>query len=368
MSFTITKKALVDAMAFLARVAEKRNTIPILSHVRMEVDGPRLTLTATDLDIEAKTTVEVEAKGRSTVTVQAHMLHDIARKIADDGKISLSWEEHGSQAVLVSGRARFKLNVLPADDYPDLSAGDMQSRFRLSAPTLALMLEKVSFAISTEETRYYLNGVYLHHTDGKLVAVATDGHRLSRMWVAAPDGAEAMPGVIIPRKTVHEIARMMKDAEQDVELEFSASKCRIILGSKTLTSKLIDGTFPDYERVIPRNNAKHMLVPREDLSKAVERVSIVSAEKSRSLRLDVKAGSLTLTMNNPDNGTAEDEVPVDYKADDITIGFNSNYLGEALNTLGGDDITFSFDTAGSPTLLTSSTHDNLTVVIMPMRV
>jgi DNA polymerase-3 subunit beta len=364
-SFTIEKATLVSAMGLLSRVVEKRNTIPILAHVRLALDGNALTITATDLDMEAKTTVAVQSAAKGTTTMDGHMLYDVARKLADGAMISVAWDE-SSQAKITAGRARFTMNRLPAEDFPDLSAGDMTNRITMPAETLSQMLSLCSHAISTEETRYYLNGIYLHEREGKLIAVATDGHRLARMENAAPEHSAGMPGVLIPRKTALELVKML--GKDEITLELSPQKIRVTQGPTTLTSKLIDGTFPDYERVIPRNNSNHMLVKVKDMAQAVSLVELVSHEKSRGCKFDMEPGRLTLSMRNPDAGDAEEELRVDYKGAPMIVGFNSKYVADMLSTMGGEDVTLSFETAGSPCLVTGGAHDNLTIVLMPMRV
>jgi DNA polymerase-3 subunit beta len=268
-----------------------------------------------------------------------------------------------------AGRSRFTLQTLPETDFPDLAAGELPHRFKLASSDLKRLIDKTQFAISTEETRYYLNGIYLHVIDDKkLRAVATDGHRLAQVELAAPKGALGMPGVIIPRKTVAEVQRLVDDAGEEVEVELSPAKVRFSFGSVVLTSKLIDGTFPDYGRVIPAGNDKILVVDKGDFAAAVDRVSTVSSERGRAVKLSVASGKLTLTVTNPDSGTATEELEVEYGSDALDIGFNSRYLLDITGQIEGEKATLKLADPGSPTLLEDSEPAGALYVLMPMRV
>jgi DNA polymerase-3 subunit beta len=271
-----------------------------------------------------------------------------------------------------SGRSRFMLQALPESDFPDLAAGDLPHRFTLSASDLKRLIEKTQFAISTEETRYYLNGIYLHTLDvgGSLMmrAVATDGHRLARVELAAPTGSEGMPGVIVPRKAVAEIVKLVEDGSENVTVELSSAKVRLTFDGVVLTSKLIDGTFPDYQRVIPAGNDKILVVERGDFAKAVDRVSTISSERGRAVKLALGDGRLTLTVNNPDSGSATEEIEVDYDSAPIDIGFNARYLLDILHQIEGDLVEVHLADAAAPTLLRENDKAPALYVLMPMRV
>jgi DNA polymerase-3 subunit beta len=262
--------------------------------------------------------------------------------------------------------------MLPETDFPDLTASDFSHRFTIAAAELKRLIDHTQFAISQEETRYYLNGIYVHtlEIDGKqmLRAVATDGHRLAQVQLAAPDGSVGMPGVIVPRKTVGEIQRLVETPDSDVAIELSDSKIRITIGDVVLTSKLIDGTFPDYERVIPKNNDKEMKVDRGSFAEAVDRVSTVASERGRAVKLALSDGKLTLSVNNPDSGSATEELEVDYAAEPIEIGFNSRYLLDITTQLSSDTTIFRLADPGSPTLIEDEGMADALFVIMPMRV
>ncbi|BBF92095.1 DNA polymerase III subunit beta [Blastochloris tepida] len=370
---TIVERAdLAKSLGHVHRVVEKRNTIPILANVLLRADGTRLELKATDLDLEVVESIAADVKLAGATTVPAHMFHDIVRKLPEGAEISLEADTAKGTLVIRAGRARFQLQTLPESDFPDLTAGEFGHRFTLSAADLKRLLDKTQFAISTEETRYYLNGIYLHTISGPegemLRAVATDGHRLAQVEFAAPAGATGMPGVIVPRKTVAEVQRLLEDGSTEVQIELSTAKIRFAFGDTVLTSKLIDGTFPDYARVIPVANDKTLLVDKADFAAAVDRVSTVSSERGRAVKLALSEGKLVLTVTNPDSGSATEEIEADYAADPLEIGFNSRYLLEITGQLEGDDAELKLADPGSPTLLRDKDSRGALYVLMPMRV
>jgi DNA polymerase-3 subunit beta len=372
MRLSIDKPSLVKALAHVASVVERRNTIPILSNVLLSAAKNELKLTATDLDIELVETVPCKAKGEGATTVPAHVFHDIVRKLPDGSDIELTRDGEQGRLTIACGPARFSLQTLPADDFPSLSVEDLGHSFSLAAKDLRRLIEKTKFAISTEETRYYLNGIYLHETksDGKalLRAVATDGHRLAQVELPLPSGAKDMPGVIVPRKTVAELSRLAEDSDGDIRIELSAAKIRITGPRVVLTSKLIDGTFPDYERVIPQNNDKRMEVDNATFAQAVDRVSTLSSDKGRAVKLSLSDGKLVLSVNNPDSGSATEELSVDYAYDPLEIGFNARYLLDISQQLESGTAEFSLADPGSPTMVRDSKDDSALYVLMPMRV
>ncbi len=338
----------------------------------MRAEGAKLAFKATDLDLEVVETIAAEVNPSGVTTVPAHMFYEIVRKLPDGAQIVL--EAAGDRAVMSirAGRSRFTLQTLPESDFPDLTAGDMTHRFTLPAAALKRMIDKTQFAISTEETRYYLNGIFLHTTGSgralTLRAVATDGHRLAQFDLEAPAGAEGMPGVIVPRKTVSEVQRLIDTTEGEVAVELSASKIRFTHAATVLTSKLIDGTFPDYGRVIPVGNDKVLEVNKRDFEQAVDRVSTVASERGRAVKLALSAGRLVLSVTNPDSGSATEEVEVGYDADPLDIGFNSRYLLDIAAQLEGDTALLKLADPGSPTLIQDKGSQDATYVLMPMRV
>jgi DNA polymerase-3 subunit beta len=372
MRVTIERTAFLRSLNHVQSVVERRNTIPILSNVLIQAVDGSLKLTATDLDIEVVESVLAEIARDGATTVPAHVFYDIVRKLPDGSQLQIEQSADQSRVSVTSGRSRFFLQALPAQDFPDLAAGELTHSFAMPATALKLLIEKTRFAISTEETRYYLNGIYLHEVSSKeaplIRAVATDGHRLAQVQFPRPAGAEGMPGVIVPRKTVVELSKLIEATEVDVEIGLSSSKIRFIIDGLTLTSKLIDGTFPDYERVIPRNNTKSLQVDTRLFAQAVDRVSTVSSEKGRAVKLNITAEKVVLTVNNPESGSAEEELSASYNADPLDIGFNSRYLLDIVGQFKGDTANFDFADAGSPTIIRDPSDDSALYVLMPMRV
>ena len=368
MRVTIERSAFLKALNHVQSVVERRNTIPILSNVLVRAKDAAVKLTATDLDIEIIEEAPADIAQEGAVTVPAHLLHDIVRKLPDGAQLELDQGPDRGRLSIVSGRSRFALQALPPEDFPDLAAGEPANHFNISAASLKALIEKTRFAISTEETRYYLNGIYLHEATETLRAVATDGHRLARAQAPLPDGAKGMPGVIVPRKTVLELAKLIEDQEGDIAVALSAAKVRFSFEGLVLTSKLIDGTFPDYERVIPRHNDKTLDLDTKLFAGAVDRVSTISFEKGRAVKLNIGEGRVVLTVNNPDSGSAEEEIAVSYNAEPLDIGFNSRYLLDVAAQIKGDAARFKLADAGSPTIISDPADEDALYVLMPMRV
>ncbi len=372
MKVTVERAELLKSLSHVHRVVERRNTIPILANVLIRADRSKLSFKATDLDLEVIETIAAEVAPGGVTTVPAHMFYEIVRKLPEGTQIAL--EATGDRAVLTirAGRSRFTLQTLPESDFPDIAAGDMTHKFTLPAADLKRLIDKTQFAISTEETRYYLNGIYLHTAGtGKstlLRAVATDGHRLAQVELAAPAGADGMPGIIVPRKTVNEVQRLIEDANGEVTVELSQAKIRFTLGEVVLTSKLIDGTFPDYGRVIPLGNDKILEVEKKDFEQAVDRVSTIASERGRAVKLSLSGGRLVLSVTNPDSGSATEEFEVVYEADPIDIGFNSRYLLDIAAQIEGDTAVLKLADPGSPTLIQDKDAKGALYVLMPMRV
>ncbi|MFD1704769.1 DNA polymerase III subunit beta [Methylopila henanensis] len=372
MRATLERAALLKALAHVHRVVERRNTIPILANVLIRAGDGGLRLQATDLDLEVVESVAAEIGQAGATTVPAHTFYDIVRKLPDGSQVSLEMGGERGTLVIRAGRSRFTLQTLPDTDFPDLAAGELPVRFAIGAADFKRLIDKTQFAISNEETRYYLNGIYLHAVDSSgvalLRAVATDGHRLARVEMPAPSGAVGMPGVIVPRKTVAEIQRLVEDPEGEVQVELSPTKIRVSIGQVVLTSKLIDGTFPDYGRVIPSGNDKRLTVDRLEFKSAVDRVSTISSERGRAVKLSLADRKLVLTVTNPDSGNATEEIEVDYDNDPLDIGFNSRYLLDIADQLEGDTALIRLADPGSPTLVQDRDDAPALYVLMPMRV
>jgi len=367
MKATIERAVLLKSLGHVQSVVERRNTIPILSNVLMEAreDGS-LRLMATDLDLQVDESVPADVSQPGATTVSAHTFFDIVRKLPEGSQVELTAAEGKMQ--VIAGRSRFNLSTLPRDDFPVIAEGDLPTRFELPAATLRQIIEKTRFAISSEETRYYLMGIFFHVVDEQLRAAATDGHRLARVTVPRPDGADGMPDVIVPRKAVQELYRLLEELEGTVEISLSPTKIRFGLGSAILTSKLIDGTFPDYNRVIPTGNDKLLKLDPKSFSAGVDRVSTIASEKTRAVKISVDRDKVTLSVTSPENGIATEELAADYGSDGIEIGFNAKYLLDILGEIDGDTVEVHLADAAAPTLLRENDKSNALYVLMPMRV
>lgn len=375
MKATIERATLLRALSHVQSVVERRNTIPILSNVLIDAQPQgTIRLMATDLDLQIDETIAAAVDQAGATTVSAHTLFDIARKLPEGAQVELSAAE--GRLTIVAGRARFQLATLPRDDFPVIAEGELPTQFELPAETLKAIIDKTRFAISTEETRYYLNGIFLHVADdggpaggqAVLKAAATDGHRLARVTVARPEGAEAMPDVIVPRKCVGELRKLLDEIDGSVGVSLSPSKIRFDLGQAILTSKLIDGTFPDYSRVIPTANDKLLKLDPKSFMEGVDRVSTIATEKTRAVKMAVDRDKITLSVTSPENGAAAEEVPGDYTAMPLEIGFNSRYLLDILHQIEGDSVEVHLADAAAPTLIRENDKSPALYVLMPMRV
>ena len=372
MKLTIEQAALLKSLGHVQSVVERRNTIPILSNAKIEAREGSLSLNATDMDLDIVEEGATDVAQAGATTAPVHTLYDVVRKLPEGSQVELESADGDSQLVLRSGRSRFTLSCLPIEDFPVMSEGELDHGFTLSAGDLRDLVDRTRFAISTEETRYYLNGIYLHAAkrDGVdvLRAVATDGHRLASVEVPLPDGAAGMPGIIVPRKTVGEVRKLIDETTDDVAIALSETKIRISFDDGVLTSKLIDGTFPDYERVIPADNDKVMEVDRRAFADAVDRVSAISAEKSRSVKLALNGTNLVLSASSPESGSATEELEVAYDSDALEIGFNARYLLDIAQQIEGDRAQFVMADASSPTIVREVSDASALYVLMPMRV
>lgn len=371
MKFTIERSALLKTLNHVHSVVERRNTIPILSNVLIEASKDGVALTATDLDLAIIETAKATVIDEGATTVPAQTLFDIVRKLPDGAEVEIAEEEAGRLSIK-AGRSRFTLASLPREDFPEMSEGDMPHRFTLTSEEVKRLIDKARFAISTEETRYYLNGVYMHVADGedgpRLRVVATDGHRLAQVEQDVPDGAAGMPGVIVPRKTVGEVRKLIDEIEGNIQIALSDTKVRFSFGDAILTSKLIDGTFPDYSRVIPEGNDKVLELDCSVFAEAVDRVSTISSDKTRSVKLALEKDRIVLSVNSPDSGTATEEVAATYGSDTFEIGFNSRYLLDVLAQIESETVQAYLADPSSPTVVRDLMDEGALYVLMPMRV
>ncbi len=372
MKLTIERAALLRSLNHIQSVVERRNTIPILANVLVEANDNGVNLTATDMDISIVESAVSTGAAPGSTTAPAHTLYDIVRKLPDGSQIELDASGDSDRLVLSAGRSRFTLATLPTADFPTMSAGDLPHSFAVPADALRALVDRTRFAISTEETRYYLNGIYLHAVEMEgvpvLRAVATDGHRLARVEMPMPEGAAGMPGIIIPRKTVNELRKLIDECENDVQVSLSDTKIRFGFDGTILTSKLIDGTFPDYEKVIPVSNDKLLEVDCKQFAEAVDRVATISTERSRSVKLEIADNNLTLSASSPDAGSATEEIEVAYGKEAIEIGFNSKYLLDIAQQVEGDVAQVLLADGASPTIVRDSADSSALYVLMPMRV
>jgi len=372
MQLTIERSALLKALGHVQSVVERRNTIPILSNVLLSAGRDRLSFAATDLDMEmvdeADATVEVEGQ----ITAPAHTLYEIVRKLPEGAEVALIFNGDDPRLTVQAGRSRFNLPVLPAGDFPVMSTETGGTRFTVAKEDLARLIDKTRFAVSTEETRYYLNGLYLHTVAEASVpllrAVATDGHRLALAEMPAPEGAAGGPGVIVPRKTIDQVRRLLDAGSGPVEVQVSPQKIRFEFGAASLTSKVIDGAFPDYVRVIPKGNDRQADIDNAVFASAVDRVATISAEKSRSVKLAFELDRVTLTVRNMEAGQGVEEVEIGYSDEPFEIGFNARYLLDVAGQITGETASFRFADAASPTLVLDPGDPGVQYVLMPLRV
>ena len=372
MKFSIERAVLVKAVSQAQSVVERRNTIPILANVLIEATPDGVSFRATDLDTEVVDQAPAQVERPGATTVSAVMLNEIARKLPDGALVQISSDDAAGRLSVQAGRSSFSLATLPREDFPVMASSEYSANFKAKADMLRRLFDKAKFAISTEETRYYLNGVYMHvaQVDGQpmLRCVATDGHRLARIDAPLPVGADEMPGVIVPRKTVAELRKLLDDDDTDIAVSVSETKVRFATPTLTLTSKVIDGTFPDYTRVIPSSNTRKLEVDAGDFAKAVDRVATVSSERSRAVKLSLDADRLVLSVNAPDAGAADEELAVAYADEPLEIGFNAKYLQEIASQVDRDNAVFMFNGSGDAALIREGGDQSAVYVVMPMRV
>lgn len=371
MKLSIDRAALLRSLNHMQGVVERRNTIPILSNVLMKAEDGSLSLSSTDMDLEINESVAANVAASGATTAPAHTFHDIVRKMPDGTEVEIELNSDGTQMTVRSGRSQFKLSCLPVADFPEITVGELPSNFAIPASDLRALIDRTKFAMSTEETRYYLNGIYLHaaeHDGVKVLrAVATDGHRLARFEMPLPDGAASMPNVIIPRKAVGEVRKLIEDAADLIRISLSENKVRFSFDHIVLTSKLIDGTFPDYQRVIPQGNDKIVEVDPKIFTRAIDRVSTISDGKSRALKITLRGKQMILSASSPESGSATEEVEVRSDSD-MEIGFNAKYLLDITSQIEGEGCRLTLADSASPTIIQDNSDPSALYVLMPLRV
>ena len=372
MKFVIERATLLKTLSHVQSIVEKRNTIPVLSNVRIEALADGISFKATDMDTEITEIVDAKISEQGATTAPAHMLYDIVRKLSDGSEVELTFPDDKGQLTIASGKSKFSLSCIGVEDFPVISGDALPINFAMSVAELKGVIDRTKFAVSTEETRYYLNGVYMHAKNNGATSVlrivATDGHRLACVESPLPQGAENLNGVIIPRKTIGEIRKLLDDTTvENVTISMSDNKVRFTLEDVTLTSKLIDGTYPDYERVIPTENDKSLEVSVKSLAAAVDRVSVV-AERTRAIKMITGVNHVSITTSSPELGSAQEEIEAAYNGEVLEIGYNFRYLLDILAEITGETVKISFADASSPSVIHDTSDNSAVFVLMPMRV
>lgn len=365
MKISANRDDLLKPLQQIVGVVERRQTLPILANVLIAVKDNQLSLTATDLEVELRTSAPAECSGELEFTLPARKLMDICKALPEGAGITLDVE--GDKAVLRSGRGRYTLGMLPAQDYPSIEPTKASERFSLPVGAIKRLIDKTQFAMAQQDVRYYLNGLLLEVRPGRVRAVATDGHRLALCDAAFTTDTSMDLQVILPRKAVIELGRLFADTDNEAEFEISNSHLRVHLDHSSFTTKLIDGRFPDYERVMPNGEASMMLSDKDTLKQALARTAILSNEKYRGIRFRLSKGLLHLQAHNPEQDEAEEEIEVDYDGGEMTIGFNVGYLLDVLGVLDGDQVQIAVIDSNSSSLVTQKDSTECRYVVMPMR-
>tara|TARA_B100001123_G_C15193517_1_gene980440 strand:- start:170 stop:1285 length:1116 start_codon:yes stop_codon:yes gene_type:complete len=371
MKISIEKNLIHKSLFHVQSIVEKKNTIPILSNILLEATESSLVLSATDMDISITESINCSVIEKGSTTVPAQTLYDIVRKIPDGSEIEFIANE-GNKFSIRSGKSKFSLSCLPKEDFPLIEIEKLNCEFRINSNTFLNLIEKTRFAISNEESRYFLNGIYFHkkiiNNLDHLSLVSTDGHRLAKIDLPYSEGLVDLPGVIIPKKTIFELCKLLTDINEDVVINIDPNKIIFYISNTVLISKLIDGNFPDYERVIPNNNNKIVTADRQTFCNAVDRVSTITSEKSRAIKFRLLNNLINMTSSDPQNGTATEDIVVDYQGEEIEIGFNSKYILEMLNQLDEEKFTLEFNDSSSPLIVRDLSNKESLYVLMPMRV
>ena len=375
MEFKINSSDLLKALSHIHGIVEVRHTLPILSNIILKAKDNELTLSSTNLDIYCADKIKAEVSIAGEISVSAVTFFEIVKRLPSGSEVLMSMEDGENEITLKCGRSKFNLSTLKTDDFPIISDNDLSTNFVLSADELIRIIDKTKFAVSNEETRYYLNGIFLHKADRNSIqflrAVATDGHRLAQYDIPLPQGAEDITGIIIPKKTIFELRKVLDDANGDVSVSLNENKIKFTFNDLKIISKVIDGTFPDYTKVIPQNNNKNFKTNNNELKNAIDRVSAVAANeesKSRAIKLSLEDNKLNLSVESQSKGSANEILDISYNGDKVDIGFNSKYIIDICNEVDGEEVDISLLDSVSPAIILDNTDENLFFVLMPMRI
>ena len=366
---------LLKALNHIHGIVEVRHTLPILSNIVLSAENNELNLSSTNLDIFCSDKIDAEIVNSGEISVPAITFFEIVKRLPSGSDVILSMGDQDTELILKCGRSKFNLSTLKTEDFPILSDKDLSTNFVISADELSRMIDKTKFAISNEETRYYLNGIFFHKAESNSIkflrAVATDGHRLAQYDIPLPQGAEEITGIIIPKKTVFELRKVLDDADGDVSVSLNENKIKFSFNNLKIISKVIDGTFPDYTKVIPQNNDKKFKTNNSELKNAIDRVSAVAINeetKSKAIKLTIENNKLNLSVESQSKGSAKEEIDISYGNEKVDIGFNSRYLLDICNEVDGDEIDVNLLDSISPAIILDKTDENLFFVLMPMRI
>ncbi len=366
MKFTVSRDALLKPLQLVSGVVERRQTLPVLSNVLVVLEGDRLSLTGTDLEVEVIGRVQLEQAGEDgEITVPARKFVDICRSLPDGSDIEFI--EDNQKVIVKSGRSRFTLSTLPANDFPNVEDGPSDLQFSCPQKDVKRLIDRTAFAMAQQDVRYYLNGMLWEVQANQLRVVATDGHRLAMCTRDIALDVSSTTQSILPRKGVIELSRLLSDGDDTIEITLGANHVRATSEAFTFTSKLVDGKFPDYNRVLPRGGDKIVYGSRHEMKQAFARTSILSNEKYRGVRLLLSDGLLTLVANNPEQEEAEEQLTVDYTGDSLEVGFNVSYLQDVTNVLSGENIKMTLSDSNSSALVEESEGGDSVYVVMPMR-
>ena len=375
MEFKINSSDLLKALSHIHGIVEVRHTLPILSNIILKAKDNELTLSSTNLDIYCADKIKSEVSIAGEISVSAVTFFEIVKRLPSGSEVMMKMEEGENEIILKCGRSKFNLSTLKTDDFPIISDNDLSTNFVLSADELIRIIDKTKFAVSNEETRYYLNGIFLHKADRNslqfLRAVATDGHRLAQYDIPLPQGAEEITGIIIPKKTIFELRKVLEDANGDVNISLNENKIKFTFNDLKIISMVIDGTFPDYTKVIPQNNNKNFKTNNNELKNAIDRVSAVAVNeetKSKAIKLSLEDNKLNLSVESQSKGSANEIIEISYDGDKVDIGFNSKYIIDICNEVDGEEVDISLLDSVSPAIILDKTDENLFFVLMPMRI